>query len=37
MTIKASGSSLSFSEIEAEFGSNGSRSLGSYRLSQSVG
>ena len=37
MTIKSSGSSLSFSEIEAEFGSNGSRSLGSYRLSQSVG
>ena len=37
MTIKASGSSLSFSEIEAEFGANGSRSLGAYRLSQSVG
>ena len=37
MAIKGSGSSLSFSEIEAEFGSNGSRSLGSYRLSQSVG
>ena len=37
MTIKSSGSSLSFSEIEAEFGSNGSRSLGAYRLSQSVG
>ena len=37
MTIKSSGSSLSFSEIEAEFGANGSRSLGSYRLSQSVG
>ena len=37
MTIKSSGSSLSFSEIEAEFGANGSRSLGSYRLTQSVG
>jgi len=37
MAIKGSGSSLSFSEIEAEFGSNGSRSLGSYRLTQSVG
>ena len=37
MTIKSSGSSLSFSEIEAEFGSNGTRSLGSYRLTQNVG
>ena len=37
MTIKASGSSLSFSEIEAEFGQNGGRSLGGYRLTQSVG
>ena len=37
MTIKNSGSQLSFSEIEAEFGANGSRSLGAYRLSQSVG
>ena len=37
MTIKSSGSSLSFSEIEAEFGSNGSRSLGAYRLTQNVG
>jgi hypothetical protein len=37
MTIKSSGSSLAFSEIENEFGQNGSRSLGSYRLSQSVG
>ena len=37
MTIKSSGSQLAFSEIEAEFGANGSRSLGSYRLSQSVG
>ena len=37
MAIKGSGSSLSFSEIEAEFGSNGSRSLGAYRLTQNVG
>ena len=37
MTIKSSGSSLAFSEIEAEFGSNGGRTLGNYRLSQSVG
>ena len=37
MTIKTSGSSLSFSEIEAEFGANGSRSLGAYRLTQNVG
>ena len=37
MTIKSSGNPLSFSEIEAEFGSNGSRSLGNYRLTQSIG
>ena len=37
MTIKSSGSSLSFSEIESEFGANGSRSLGSYRTTQNVG
>ncbi len=37
MAIKSSGSSLAFSEIEAEFGANGERSLGDYRLSQSVG
>ena len=37
MTIKSSGSSLSFSEIETEFGANGSRSLGGYRVSQSIG
>ena len=37
MAIKSSGSSLAFSEIEAEFGANGTRSLGAYRLSQSVG
>ena len=36
MAIKSSGS-LSFSEIESEFGSNNSRSLGDYRISQSVG
>ena len=37
MTIKSSGNSLSFSEIEAEFGGNGTRSLGGYRVSQNVG
>ena len=37
MAIKGSGSSLSFTEIESEFGANGSRSLGAYRLTQSVG
>ena len=37
MAIKSSGSSLAFSEIEAEFGQNGGRSLGAYRLTQSVG
>tara|TARA_B100000212_G_scaffold297888_1_gene241837 strand:- start:408 stop:1409 length:1002 start_codon:yes stop_codon:yes gene_type:complete len=37
MAIKNSGSSLSFSEIESEFGANGSRSLGGYRITQSVG
>ena len=37
MAIKGSGSSLSFTEIEAEFGQNGSRSLGAYRLTQNVG
>ena len=37
MAIKNSGSSLAFSEIEAEFGQNGGRSLGAYRLTQSVG
>ena len=37
MTIKSSGSSLAFSEIEAEFGANGSRSLGSYRTTQNIG
>ena len=37
MAIKGSGSSLSFSEIESEFGANGSRSLGAYRLTQNVG
>ena len=31
MTIKAAGSQLKFSEIEAEFGSNPGRSLGRYR------
>ena len=37
MTLKATGNELSFSDIEAEFGQNGSRSLGGYRLTQSVG
>jgi len=37
MAIKSSGNPLSFSEIETEFGSNSSRSLGDYRISQSVG
>ena len=37
MTIKSSGNPLAFSEIETEFGANGTRSLGSYRLTQSVG
>ena len=37
MTIKSSGNPLAFSEIENEFGANGTRSLGSYRLTQSVG
>ena len=37
MAIKNSGSSLSFTEIESEFGANGSRSLGAYRLTQNVG
>ena len=36
MTIKSSGSSLSFSEIEAEFGAQSPRSLGSYRHTQTV-
>lgn len=42
MAIKGSGSSLSFSEIENEFGSNsskngGNRSLGGYRISETYG
>ena len=40
MTIKNSASpppQLSFGEIETEFGQNGSRSLGDYRLTQTVG
>ena len=37
MAIKSSGTQLSFSEIEAEFGSNSERSLGDYRLTQNVG
>jgi hypothetical protein len=37
MTIKASGQSLSFSEISAEFGLPSGRNLGAYRVSQNVG
>lgn len=37
MTIKPSGSSLAFTEIENEFGENPKRSLGTYRVSQNVG
>ena len=37
MAIKSSGSSLAFSEIETEFGSNSTRSLGSYRISKTIG
>ena len=37
MAVKAAGSPLSFSEIETEFGANSARSLGSYRVSQTVG
>ena len=36
MALQGSGS-ISFSQIESEFGSNGTRSLGSYRLAQNVG
>ena len=37
MTIKSSGSSLAFSEIEDEFGQNTpDRSLGAYRISQTI-
>ena len=36
MTIKSSGSPLAFTEIEAEFGAQSPRSLGSYRHSQTV-
>ena len=37
MAVKGSGSSLSFSEIETEFGQNNDRDLGEYRVSQTVG
>jgi len=36
MTIKSSGSSLSFSEITAEFGSPKNNNLGAYRVSQTI-
>jgi hypothetical protein len=37
MAIKASGQSLSFSEIAAEFGTPRNRNLGAYRVSENVG
>jgi len=37
MTIKSSGSSLSFSEISAEFGSSSQRNMGAYRVSTTIG
>ena len=37
MAVKASGSPLSFSEIETEFGQNNDRDLGEYRVSQTIG
>ena len=37
MAVKASGSPLKFTEIEAEFGQNSDRDLGEYRVSQTVG
>ena len=36
MTIKSSGTQLGFQEIEAEFGAQNPRSLGSYRHTQTV-
>jgi hypothetical protein len=37
MTIKASGSSLKFSEIAAEFGNSTGNTLGAYRVSETIG
>ena len=37
MTIKSSGSSLSFTEIKAEFGNPTNNKFGSYRVSQTIG
>jgi len=37
MTIKASGSSLSYTEIAAEFGNPAGKNIGAYRVSQAVG
>ena len=37
MTIKSSGSSLSFTEITNEFGMPSGKNLGAFRVSQSVG
>lgn len=37
MTLQNSGTSISFSQIENEFGQNSDRDLGEYRVSQTVG
>ena len=37
MTIKASGSPLSFSEISTEFGLPPGKNLGAYRVSETIG
>lgn len=37
MTIKSSGTSLSFSEIKNEFGLPSGRNIGAYRVSQNIG
>ena len=37
MTIKNSGSSLSFTEISNEFGQPPGKNIGAYRVSQNVG
>ena len=37
MTLQNSGTSISFSQIEKEFGQNSGRDMGEYRVSQTVG
>ena len=37
MTLPSSPSQLSFTQIEGEFGQNSRRSLGDYRVKESVG